>query len=199
MALAAQQLRLVKADRVAKVVHQLVALGGVVAIQTPDAATPVLQILQIGHHGGHRRDRGWLFAGRQLGRRELGSNPVMTGYAAQWHQGELFGARLDECMVGRKILYGWHGTHGHGAVKRVAPPQHGTRCWGTFHVGPAGLKVALDHFGCALAAFKAGRLSCRCRLCKGRRNQPPAKGHDHRAECEFFHDGTLTVVRWWQI
>jgi hypothetical protein len=50
VALAAQQLRLVEADRIAEVVDQHVALGRVVAVEAPDAAATVLQILGVGHH-----------------------------------------------------------------------------------------------------------------------------------------------------
>src|SRR3989338_7860092 len=57
---AAQLLRLIKADRIAKVVHQLVALGRVVAIETPDTAATMLQVLGIRQQGFHHRKRPWL-------------------------------------------------------------------------------------------------------------------------------------------
>ena len=62
--LAAQPLRLIKADRIAKVVHQLVALGRVVAIETPDTAATMLQILGIRQQAFHRWERRWLFVFR---------------------------------------------------------------------------------------------------------------------------------------
>ena len=89
MALATQQLWLVKTDRVTKVVHQFIALCDVVAVQAPDTVTPVLQVLKIRHHACHCWYRAWLFARRQLGWSELESNTVVTRDAAQWHQGKL--------------------------------------------------------------------------------------------------------------
>ena len=49
MALAAQFLRLIEADRLAEVVNQLVARGGMMAIQAPDGTASVLKIQCVGN------------------------------------------------------------------------------------------------------------------------------------------------------
>jgi hypothetical protein len=143
MALATQQLWLVKADRIAKVVHQFVALGGVVAVQAPDAFATMLQILKIRDHGCHGRNRGGFLARRQFGRIELGANTVMTGCAAHRHQGEFLGAWFDNRVAWRNLLKKGHIADRDSAIEGVAPPEN-RPCFGrTLHVGPAGCRSRL--------------------------------------------------------
>src|SRR3990167_11253815 len=88
MALAAQLLRFIEADRLAEVVYQLVARGRMMAVQTPDGAAAVLKIECVGHNVLVHRERARVLV---LRRRRVGS--VMAGPPAPGHEGGVVLAR----------------------------------------------------------------------------------------------------------
>src|SRR3989338_3425417 len=187
---AAQTLRLIKADRIAKVVYQLVALGCVVAIEAPDTAATMLQVLGILQQGFHHRKRPWLLVLRKRWRNECGTNSVVTSRPAHRQNGQLLGARLDYGVsVGNRVHVG-HIAERYGALKRVAPPEHRTGFRRTLHIRQARLKVMFRDFGRALSAFEASDFFRKCR-----RYHHAAKHQNHCVECNFFHDLSLTVLQ----